>query len=709
MRRILLAMTSLVCTSLIGTVACEAKANPAGSVPSRTVLEQVEGKQALEWVRAQNNRSAALLQADPRYRGFYDSVLAVEQTPGRLPLPDQAGGRVWNLWQDAAHPKGLWRVTTPASFEQSSPVWTTELDIDALAAQEKRDWVFQGAECLAPDARRCLITLSLSGEDAAFYREFDTATKSFVSGGFDLPHSKQRVAWLDQDTLLVSRDWGSGSMTRSGYPLSVRLLRRGQPLSAAREVYRGDVGDMIVEPQILQDGQGRQIAVIQRNLDFFRSEYRLYDPATQSLHLLALPQKIGFLGFYAGKLILRLDQDWSVGKTFKQGSIVAVDPRAGKRPPELLFAPDAHETTADIGVTAKGIIAVVYRDVQPSIRVYRSASDRTGWQETTIALPHHVSAELQSSDPSEAYAILKIEGYIVPPQLWKLDVAAGKASKIKETPALFDAKGLVTEQFWVQSSDGVKVPYFVTHRRDWTLNGHNPTLFTAYGGFDLSYLPTYYADVGKTWLERGGVYVVGNIRGGGEFGPAWHEAGMKSGRQHAYDDFAAIGRDLARRGIADRDHLGIRGRSNGGLLMGVSFTQHPELWKAVIIGVPLLDMENFETMAAGASWAAEYGHMAVSDERQFLERISPLQNLKKDVAYPVPFIFTSTKDDRVGPVHARLFAARLAEFGKPFFYYEDTEGGHAGTVNATEIAHERALEAVYLSQSLMDQKKNTAP
>ncbi|GBR11539.1 prolyl oligopeptidase family serine peptidase [Asaia spathodeae] len=702
MRRILLAMTSLVCTSLIGSVPLQAKADPA-AVPSRTVLEQVEGKEALDWVRAQNSRSASVLQSDPRYQRFYDAVLKVEQAPGRLPLPDLQGGQIWNFWQDAAHPKGVWRVASEASYAQPSPVWKTAIDLDALSRQEKKDWVFQGGDCLEPEVRRCLIALSLSGEDAAVYREFDTTTNSFVADGFDLPRSKQRVTWLDHDTLLVSRDWGAGSMTRSGYPFSVRLVKRGQPLEAAKEIYRGDEGDMIVEPQVMHDQTGRQIAIIQRNLDFFRSEYSVYDPATGSLTQIALPQKIGYLGFYDGKLILRLDQDWVSGAHFARGSIVAVDPAAPGKAPVLVFAPDKSETTADIGVTSKGVIAVVYRDVQPSVRLYSPTGKSGSWQEKYFILPRMSSATLQSSSPSVSHAYLRVEGYIIPPELWSFDSADGSSRRIKKTPALFDAKGLKTEQYWVKSSDGVEIPYFVVHRRDWKMDDHNPVLFTAYGGFDLSYLPTYYADIGKTWLEHGGVYVVGNIRGGGEFGPAWHEAGMKSGRQHAYDDFAAIGRDLATRHIADKDHLGIRGRSNGGLLMGVEFTQHPELWKAVIIGVPLLDMENFETMAAGASWAAEYGHMADPAESPFLKRISPLQQLKKDVAYPEPFIFTSTKDDRVGPVHARLFAARLAELGKPFFYYEDTEGGHAGTVNAREIAHERALEAVYLFRSLIDQ------
>ena len=705
MRRLYLAMTSLVCTSLLGAAPVAARAAPGVGEPAppRAVLEQVEGQQALDWVKAQNSRSAEALKADKRYSKFYDDVLTVEQAPGRLPLPEQAGGKLWNFWQDAAHPKGIWRVTTPASFAKAEPDWKLMLDIDALSRREKRDWVFQGAECLEPEAKRCLITLSLSGEDASFYREFDTTTGQFVSGGFDLPHSKQRVEWLDRDTLLVSRDWGAGTMTQSGYPYSVRLVKRGVPLSAAKEIYRGEPGDMIVEPEVLHDETGRRIALIQRNLDFFRSEYRVYDPSTGSLRQIALPQKLGYLGFYSGKLIVRLDQDWTSGAQFTRGSIVAVDPQAPNATPVLVFRPEQNETTTDIGITSQGVIAVVYRDVHPSVRVYRPQESGKAWHENYYILPRMSSATLQSSSPSVSSAYLRVEGYIIPPELWSFDTAKGSSAKIKTTPALFDAKGLVTDQYWAKSSDGVEIPYFVTHRRDWKEDGHNPTLFTAYGGFDLSYLPTYYADIGKTWLERGGVYVVGNIRGGGEFGPAWHEAGMKSGRQHAYDDFAAIGRDLVARHIADREHLGIRGRSNGGLLMGVEFTQHPELWKAVVIGVPLLDMDNFETMAAGASWAAEYGHMSVPEERRFLQGISPLQHLKKDVSYPVPFIFTSTKDDRVGPVHARLFAARLQELGKPFFYYEDTEGGHAGTVNAKEIAYERALEAVYLSRSLMDQ------
>lgn len=699
MWRILLIMISLVCGAPFVSLA-----DPA-PVPLRIALDQVEGVEALSWVRSQNKRSFDVLQTDPRYGHFYNDVLAVEQAPGRLTLPKQMGGNIWNFWQDAQHPKGIWRVASRKVFDAPYPDWTTEIDLDALARREKQDWVFQDATCLRSNTRRCLIALSSSGEDAATLREFDTYTKTFVSGGFVLPRSKQRVVWLDANTLLVARDWGTRTMTRSGYPCSVRVVKRGQSLDQAKEIYHGEESDMIVEPEIMHDEHGRQIAIIQRNLDFFRSAYRLYDPVTGNLRQIALPEKIGFLGFSNGQLILRLNQEWSVGTTFHQGSIVAVDPAAPARRPVLIFSPESNETTTDIGITSRGVIAVVYRDIQPSVRLFTPSSDGRSWKQKLFALPQMVSAWLQSSSSSDSYAYLKIEGYIRPPQLWTFDAAMGEVQKIKETPDLFDSKGLVTEQYWIKSNDGASVPYFVTHRREWKRDGKNPVLFTAYGGFDVSYLPTYYADIGKTWLERGGVYVVGNIRGGGEFGPSWHEAGMKLNRQHAYDDFAAIARDLGARQITDRDHLGIRGRSNGGLLMGVEFTQHPELWKAVIIGVPLLDMEHFETMAAGASWAAEYGHMSVPKERNFLRMISPLQNIKADVTYPIPFIFTSTKDDRVGPVHARLFAARLSELGKPYFYYEDTEGGHAGTVNASEIAHERALEAVYLSRTLMDPDK----
>ncbi|MCQ9154818.1 prolyl oligopeptidase family serine peptidase [Acidomonas methanolica] len=675
----------------------------AADIPSRVQLEDVEGNAALGWVRAQNARTTADLQSDMRYKRFYNEVLKVEQSPQRLALPEQIDGSIYNFWQDAEHPRGIWRVSKPAAFNSGAPEWTTIFDVDRLALIDHADWVFQGAECLEPHAERCLIALSISGEDANTLREFDLRRHRFVPGGFLLPHSKQTAVWVDRESLLVARAWDDlpDSLTKSGYPYIVRLVRRGAPLNQAIEVARGSVDDMSVAPITLRDESGRRLLLIERSKDFFTVTYSRFDPVSAAVTPLALPSRIGFLGYFGGRLVLRLDQDWQAGSAhFQRGSIVAVDPSQPEKAVQTIFVPNSHESTGDIDIGKGGVLAVVYENVQPRLSVFTPHDGK--WSEHKVKLPANTSATIVSASVDDRTAYVESQGYIRAPALMSVDTKSFKTRPVSHTPDLFRAADLVTEQYWTHSTDGTAIPYFVVHRRNWHLDGRNPVLFTAYGGFDLSYLPTYYPDLGKTWFERGGVYVVGNIRGGGEFGPAWHEAGMKSGRQRAYDDFASIGRDLFARKITDAAHLAIRGRSNGGLLMGVEFTQHPEMWKAVVIGVPLLDMLNFEHMAAGASWAAEYGRTSVPEERSFLERISPLQALKPDTRYPMPFIFTSTKDDRVGPVHARLFAAKLEAYGKPFYYYEDTEGGHAGTVNAREIAHERALEAVYLTRAVMD-------
>lgn len=687
---------------LLTMLGCVASAQ-ADEVPARHTLEKVNGPNALAWVHDQNARTGKALEADSRYQQFYDDVLKVEQSPARVTTPTQIGGMIYNLWQDAGHPKGIWRRSSARAFRAGHPSWETVLDIDALAKDEHKDWVFQGARCLPPEGRLCLLALSASGEDAVTIREFETKRRSFVKGGFLLPRSKQTVAWLNRDSIVVSREWHDDpqTLTQSGYPYVIKVLQRGQRLSDAREVRRGTKQDVHFTPDVLHDEQGNSLVLLERAVDFFHSRYEVLDPAAMTVKEVDIPEDLGFLGYFNKHLVMRLNHDWSArGKTFRRGSIVAVDPRDPPQTAQLVYAPGAGETTGDIAVGAAGIVAVVYKDVQPGIAVFNAG--RNGWHEARKALAPNTSAEIVSSDSGRADVYIINQGYIMPPTLTAIDTKSLGMATVMRTPDLFRSDDLVTEQYWSTSKDGTKIPYFIVHKKEWHKDGRNPVLFTAYGGFDLSYLPTYYPDLGKTWFERGGVYVVGNIRGGGEFGPAWHEAGMKSGRQRAYDDFAGIAKDLEARHVTDQKHLAIRGRSNGGLLMGVEFTQHPDYWNAVIIGVPLLDMLNFEHMAAGASWAAEYGRTSVPAERAFLRKITPLQNLSADTRYPEPFIFTSTKDDRVGPVHARLFAARLEQLHKPFYFYEDTEGGHGGTVNAKEVAHERALEAVYLSKKVMD-------
>jgi len=704
MRRTLV-VTLLALTS--GTAIAQEKAPLAAS------LAQISGSEAMGWVTQQNRRTFDTLQSDPRYQGFYDSVLKVEQSPQRLAEPEIRGGRIWNFWQDANHPRGIWRETSFASFLQDVPAWTTRLDVDALARRDHADWVFQGVICAQPEDARCLIALSNGGEDAVTYREFDMHSGQFVLNGFSLSRGKQEVRWLDRDTLLVGRDWaGMGqNLTKSGYAYILKVVRRGAALSDAKEVFRGTKDDVTIMPYVLVDEHGRRVALVQEALTFFDSKFFVLKAGagggTSDVRLLALPKRVSVKGLSNGRLVLILLEDWHLPSgNIAAGSVVAVDPEVPDRNPEILLTPSKTQAVDTVAVSRGGVIVTWYDQVQPQAAVY-NRTDSGVWQRRSIPLPHNESVDVTAASAQQNEVFFTTEGYIQPPQLWQIDTQSGQAREVKQTQVLFNASGLMVEQDWATSRDGTKIPYFLVHRRDMQLDGRNPTLLTAYGGFDDSYLPTYFADIGQTWLQRGGVYAVANIRGGGEFGPAWHEAGRKSGRQRSYDDFAAVGEDLETRHVTSAAHLGIRGRSNGGLLMGVEFTQHPDLWNAVIIGVPLLDMLHYETMAAGASWADEYGSASNPAELPFLKAISPLQNLKLSVKYPTPFIFTSTKDDRVGPVHARLFAARLQEMGKPFYYYEDTEGGHTGTVNAPEVAHERALEAVYLSRALIDKAPAT--
>ncbi len=674
----------------------------ASSTPP-AFLTGIEGGQALDWVHAQNAHTHDVLEHDPRYAGFAADALAIAQSTDRIPVPTELDGQIYNFWQDAQHRHGIWRRADLASYRTATPAWHTVLDLDALSAAEHVNWVWKGADCEEPDERRCMLLLSNGGEDATTAREFDLPAARFVPDGFVLPRSKQMTAWEGPNTLLVDRDWGPGTLTASGYPFIVKRLQRGQTPDQAVEVARGTPADISDSAEVLVDGDGHREALIQRAVSFFESQYRQVTP--HGLVPLPLPPKAVLVGLVQGRLVAKLNQAWQpvAGPAIPAGSLAALDMAHPDAAPQLVFAPGPRQSVEAeaVGVTRSRVVAAIYDDVRGSAVSFAPAPDGH-WTAHRLPLPDDVSVSLVDTDPHGDRAFLQVTGFLVPSQLWLADAAGGTAAMVKALPAQFDASALVVEQLEATSRDGTKIPYFVVHRRDMRHDGGNPTELTAYGGFGVSETPVYSGAVGRLWLARGGVYALANIRGGGEFGPAWHEAGRKTQRQRVFDDFAAVGRDLIARGITSTRRLGIRGRSNGGLLMGVEFTQHPELWRAVIIGVPLLDMEHFETMAAGASWVDEYGSMGVPAEAGFLRGISPLQNLRPGVAYPEPFIFTSTKDDRVGPVHARRFAWRLTQLGRPFLYYEDTEGGHAGTANLAEIAREQALEATYLARRLVD-------
>jgi prolyl oligopeptidase len=681
-----------------------ARAQSANASDPFQWLEDQYGARSMTWVRQQNARTLPILEGDAHYAAFHAAALKIAQANGRIPYPSTIGGDLYNFWQDDQHTHGIWRRTTAASYATSAPQWTTVLDMDALSATEHAHWVWEGADCNWPAEERCLIQLSDGGEDARTVREFDLRTRAFVSGGFTLPRGKQDVAWENDDTLLVSRAWTAGDLTSSGYPYIIKRLKRGAPLSSASEVFRGKTTDVSDSPVTIYDGTGDRASLIVRGVTFFTSEHYLVTPS--GVAQLAVPAKVDLDGLLAGQLIFSLNQNWDVdGKHFPQGALVAIDLAAAKADPAhlkptLIYAPGPRESIDGVSATHSHLLVTIYQNVRGRAFVFTPGTH--GWTSRRLDLPDNSSINLVDSDLHNDNAFVSITSFLTPTTLWAVNTTSGVASVQKSLPAQFNAANDVVEQHQAISKDGTMIPYFIVHPKNMQYNGMNPTVLYAYGGFQVSLTPTYSGILGKLWLERGGVYVLANIRGGGEFGPAWHEAGLKTHRQRIYDDFYAVAQDLIARKVTSSRHLGIQGGSNGGLLMGVEFTEHPSEWHAVDIQVPLLDMLRFEKIDAGASWVGEYGSVSVPAERAFLATISPYQNLKAGVTYPEPFIWSTTKDDRVGPQHARKFAAKLASMHDPYLFYEVTEGGHGSGANLKESAHTSALEWTYFTMKLME-------
>jgi prolyl oligopeptidase len=668
-------------------------------------LESIDSPRAIAWVNARNAYSTGVLEADPRYSILYQQALAIAGAKDRIPTPTFTHGAIYNFWQDPDHLRGIWRTTTLASYRTDAPAWQTVLDIDALGKVEGKSWVWKGAHCLKPDERRCLISLSDGGEDAVVVREFDLDIGRFVDDGFVLPRAKQSIAWEDADHLLVASEWSPGDLTSSGYPYIVKRLKRGQPLAAAVEIYRGTRADVEVNPTVLRDGQGRQLTIIQRALDFFHYETFVVTPT--GLKRLAIPAKASVADLVAGRVIVKLDEAWTVGgMTLPSGSLAQLDLAAVTADdalnPAPIWTPGPRDALGDVAATRDTLLVTTLDNVRGRAWVYSPVKNGS-WIRAKLGLPDNLAVDLGDVDEASNRALIRTSGFLTPSSLALTDTATGTLATIKTLPAKFDASRDIVEQFEATSTDGTKIPYFVVHRKDIAYDGSTPTLLNAYGGFQVSETPAYNATTGKLWLERGGAFVLANIRGGGEFGPAWHEAGLGVKRQIIYDDFASVARDLIAKKITSPRRLGIQGGSNGGLLMGVEFTQHPELWNAVVIQVPLLDMIRIGKIAAGASWQGEYGNVDADPAvMAFWQKTSPYAALRAGVKYPEPFIFTTTKDDRVGPQHARKFAARMEEMGYHFYYYENTEGGHGSGADLKQAAHTTALTMTYLQRKLME-------
>ncbi len=653
-------------------------------------LEDVTGDKSIAWVKEQNARSQPLLGSSPVYKELYDRFLAIYTSRERIPTVAKRGDWLYNYWQDATYPRGIIRRTSMAEYRKKDPAWETVLDITKLSADEKQPWVYKGVACLYPEYRKCLISLSRGGADAVEVREFDALTKEFVKDGFFAPESKGAVAWRDADTIYVSRDFGLGTMTKSGYPRQVREWKRGTPLAQAKTHYEAKEDDVGAGPAVTNE-PGRQYEVIRRAIstrygeDFIRQGDKWV--------MLDTP-KDAEVSTFNGMLVARVRSDWSVGgRTFKSGSLISTDLDkflAGGRAFDVVFEPTPKVSLQDYTVTKNYLLLDVLDNVKG--RVIEARRDSAQWRLREVAVPPASSISLGAldRDMGDEYWIT-INSFLEPTTRYLGRAGADEREKMKSLPAFFDAKGLEVVQYEATSRDGTRVPYFVVMRDGAKLDGKNPTILYGYGGFEVSQTPAYNANIGSAWLEKGGAFALANLRGGGEFGPQWHQDARREGRQKTHDDFIAVGEDLIKRKVTLPRHLGIYGGSQGGLLVGATFTQRPDLFGAAVATVPLFDMQRYHKLLAGASWIGEYGNPDVPGDWEFISRYSPYQNVAKGKKYPKVFIATTTRDDRVHPGHARKMVAKMMEQGHDVLYFENVEGGHGSGSTPAQQAQFNAL------------------
>ncbi|MBU6308873.1 MAG: prolyl oligopeptidase family serine peptidase [Planctomycetes bacterium] len=696
-----LARCSTLCLALLMTPTFATQPHDATDDP-HLWLEDVTGEQQLAWVRERNAESTQALTSGTAFPGLERRILSILDSKERIPAVTKIGDHYYNLWRDAANPKGLWRRTTLDEYRKAAPAWETVIDVDALAKAEQENWVWHGATVLEPEDRQCLVSLSRGGADADVVREFDLDTKAFVNGGFSLPEAKSRVAWRGRDGLFVATDFGPGSLTTSGYPRTVREWTRGTPLHDAAVVFEGRSDDMGVgayrdlTPGFERDFISRQIT-FWTNEFFLRREGKLVPvdkpaDANASVH--------------REWLLIELRSPWTVdGTTYPAGALLAADFEAflaGSRTMHVLFAPtDRTSLVAWVG-TRNHVLLTTLDNVRSRVEVLTFAEG--AWRREPLAgVPEFGTASVTPVDEIESDEYWLVTSSPLEPSTLTIGSAATPAKapeKLKQTPAFFDASGMKVEQHEAVSQDGTRIPYFQIGRADLPADGSTPTLLYGYGGFEIPLVPGYNPVSGVAWLERGHVYVIANIRGGGEFGPRWHQAALKEKRHRAYEDFAAVAEDLIARKVTSPDHLGIMGGSNGGLLMGNMLTMRPDLFGAIVCQVPLLDMRRFNKLLAGASWMGEYGDPDKPDEWAFLRGFSPYHTVAPEREYPPILITTSTRDDRVHPGHARKMTARLMEFGKPVLYYENIEGGHGGAADNKQKAFMDALGWTFLDREL---------
>ncbi len=664
-------------------------------------LEEVEGREALNWVKARNASTLDVLTGTDSYREAFESSLEIMNSDDRIAAPTLRGDYIYNFWQDAGNPRGVWRRTGKDLYLADQPEWEVLLDIDALSEAEDVPWVYRGASGLAPDYNRYIVMLSRGGADAVEMREWDIRTHSFIDDGFFLPEAKGGVSWLNDSTLLVSTDFGEGTMTSSGYARQVRKWQRGTPISEARLLYEGAYEDVSASASVINTEEGRY-AFIYRSIDFYNRHVYYLDGDTPIR--LEIPTDASISGLHKKQLIVEIKSDWYVDDLIlRQASLVSIDLESlleGRFVVSLIYEPGQRNSISRVTTTKNHLLVSKLNNIVSVL--YRYTFTGYEWTEQRVDAPGMGTIRMGSAERYSDDFFFYYQNFLTPSSLFFASAETLETRLIQSAPAFFDNEGFEVWQHEAISADGTRVPYFVVGRRDMPLDGSNPTLLYAYGGFEVSQLPSYSALRGTSWLDSGGVYVLANIRGGGEFGPQWHQAGLKANRQRVFDDFHAVAEDLIERGITSGRRLGIQGGSNGGLLVGVAFTQRPDLYGAVVCQVPLLDMQRYHKLLAGASWIGEYGNPDIPEEWAYIREYSPYHNLRQRQDYPKVLFTTSTRDDRVHPGHARKMAAKMMDMGYPVFYWENMEGGHAGASTNEQRAKSFALTYSYLKKMLFD-------
>lgn len=668
-------------------------------------LEEVDGKRAIEWVKQQNAHSRQHLAQTDLYKSLYNDALAALSAEDRLPEIDQKGDWLYENHHSKQNPRGLYRRIATGEFDRGSGKWETVLDIDALSRKENKKWVFKGMDCQDDAQSRCLVALSAGGGDAVELREFNTRDKKFVKNGFYSPIAKQSAQWLDADHLLIASARGENAATSSGYARATRLWKRGEPLEKAKVLMTVPEDSVWLRPVAIGTGDNRAM-LLSEGVDFWHNRVFAYHDG--EVLPLGLPESAVIQGALGESLVVKLNQDWKLGKrTWPMGSLVTVSLDSllqGKAKVAPLVTPGKMEVVNAVGVSETGVLVTMLDDVKGRAYFYTRA-DR-GFNRTPIPFPDNGQLAIATYDDESGDTYLRWENFVTPPTLYRYNARTDKLERILVQSPTFDGSKFKVEQYFAESADGTRVPYFAVMSKDIELDGGNPTHMFSYGGFRNALLPSYSGSYealngayGKLWLERGGVYVLANIRGGSEYGPAWHAAALRENRVKSFEDFTAVAEDLIAREITNPERLSIEGRSNGGLLVGASMTRRPELFNAVICGVPLLDMKRYHKLLAGASWMGEYGNPD-TDDWEFIKEYSPYQNVKKDTEYPAVFFFTSTRDDRVHPGHARKMAARLEALGQRVDYFENLEGGHKGSATNEQLAHRVALMFAHLWTAL---------